>query len=67
MAMRTVGDLIRVLNYYKENENYPEFEKYNLCIDVADDDAFLPDFRDIELYINSDIGQVEIGAKTEDE
>ena len=36
MAMRTVGDLIRVLNYYKEN--YPEFEKYNLCIDVADDE-----------------------------
>jgi hypothetical protein len=65
MAMRTVGDLIRVLNYYKEN--YPEFEKYNLCIDVADDDSYEHDFRDIELYINTDIGQVEIGAKTEDE
>ena len=57
--MRTVGDLIRVLNYYAEN--YPEFEKYNLCIDVADDNSYLHDFRDIELYINTDIGKFEIG------
>ena len=60
MAMKTVGDLLRVLNYYKEN--YPEFEKYILCTDVADGDSFEHDFRDIEIYINTDIGQVEIGA-----
>ena len=64
MAMRTVGDVIRVLNYYKDN--YPEFEKYNLCIDVADDDSYKHDFRDIELYINSDIGQVEVGYSDND-
>lgn len=63
--MRTVGDLIRVLNYYAEN--YPEFEKYNLCIDVADDNSYLHDFRDIELYINTDIGQVEIGHSDDKE
>lgn len=60
MAMKTVGDLMRILNFY--NEHYPEFEKYNLCIDVAGDDAIYHDFRDIELYINTDIGQVEISA-----
>jgi hypothetical protein len=60
MAMKTVGDLLRVLNYYKEN--YPEFEKYLLCIDAAPEDEIYHDFRDIELYINSDIGQVEIMA-----
>jgi hypothetical protein len=60
MAMKTVGDLMRILNFY--NERYPEFEKYNLCIDAADEDSIVHDFRDIVLYINSDIGQVEIMA-----
>ena len=58
--MKTVGDLIKVLNYY--SSIYPEFEKYNLCIDAADEDSIVHDFRDIVLYINSDIGQVEISA-----
>ena len=61
--MKTVGDLLRVLNWYKEN--YPEFEKYNLCIDVADGDSLVHNFKDIELYINTDIGQVEIGIVEE--
>lgn len=61
--MKTVGDLLRVLNWYKEN--YPEFEKYNLCIDVADGDSLAHNFKDIELYINTDIGQVEIGIVEE--
>ena len=60
MSMKTVGDLMRILNFY--NEHYPEFEKYNLCIDAADEDSIGHDFRDIVLYINSDIGQVEISA-----
>lgn len=61
--MKTIGDLLTILNYYKEC--YPEFEKYNLCIDVADDDDLLPDLREVGLYINSDIGQVEIFADDE--
>ena len=64
MAMKTIGDLLRVLNYYKEN--YPEFEKYLLCIDASPDDEVYHDFRDIELYINSDIGQVEIMISDEE-
>ena len=58
--MKTVGDLIRTLEYWKEQ--YPEFEKYNLCMDVAPDDAKYPDLRDICMFIDSDIGQVEIMA-----
>ena len=61
--MKTIGDLLTILNYYKEF--YPEFEKYNLCIDVADDNDLLPDLREVGLYINSDIGQVEIFADDE--
>lgn len=61
--MKTVGDLLNILNFYKEH--YPEFEKYNICIDVADDNDILPDLREIGLYINSDIGQVEIFAEDE--
>ena len=56
--MRTVGELLETLLYYKEN--YPEFEKYNLCMDIAPDEAEYPDLRDITLYVNTDIGQVEI-------
>ena len=59
--MRTIGDLLTILNHYKDN--YPEFEKYNLCIDVSPNDDFQgigPDLRDVKLYVNTDIGQVEI-------
>lgn len=62
--MNTVGDLLRVLNYYKDN--YPEFEKYILTIDAADDDSLTHDFRGVELYVNTDIGQVEISYTEKD-
>lgn len=62
--MKTVGDLIKVLNYY--SSTYPEFEKYNLCINIADDNDIYPNLKDVEIYINSDIGQVEISAVTEE-
>ena len=61
--MKTVGELLTILNYYKEH--YPEFEKYGLCINVADDDDFIPELKGIGIYINSDIGQVEIYADDE--
>lgn len=63
--MRTVGDLIKVLNYY--SSILPEFEKYNLCIDISDDNDIYPNLKDVEIYINSDIGQVEMSAITEEE
>ena len=59
--MRTVGELLETLLYYKEN--YPEFEKYNVCIDIAPEDAEYPILKDINLYVNTDIGQVEIMPK----
>ena len=62
--MRTVGDLIKVLNYY--SSILPEFEKYNLCIDISDDNDIYPNLKDVEIYINSDIGQVEMSAITEE-
>ena len=62
--MRTDGDLIKVLNYY--SSILPEFEKYNLCIDISDDNDIYPNLKDVEIYINSDIGQVEISAITEE-
>ena len=62
--MKTVGDLIRVLNYY--NSIYPEFEKYNLCMNIADDNDIYPNLKEVEVYINSDIGQVEMSAITEE-
>ena len=63
--MRTVGDLIKVLNYY--SSILPEFEKYNLCIDISDDNDIYPNLKDVEIYINSDIGQVEMSAITEEQ
>lgn len=62
--MNTVDDLINILNKYKEY--YPEFDKYNICINVANDDDIYPKLKDVCLYINSDIGQVEFFAKTND-
>lgn len=62
--MNTIGDLIKTLEYCKEQ--YPEFEKYNLCIDVAPDDAKYPDLKAVCIFIDSDIGQVEIMAKIDD-
>ena len=62
--MKTVGDLMNLLNYY--NSIYPEFEKYNLCIDIADGNDIYPNLKDVRIYINSDIGQVEMSAITEE-
>ena len=62
--MKTIGDLIKVLDYYKEN--YPEFEKYILTIDAADGDSLTHDFRNVEMYINTDIGQVELSYSDKD-
>ena len=62
--MQTVGDLMEVLEFY--DSNFPEFRKFSLCMDVAPDYAEMPDLRDINLYINTDIGQVEIYAKMDE-
>lgn len=61
IGMRTVDDLMKVLEFY--DSNFPEFRKFNLCMDVAPDYVEKPDLRDVNLYINTDIGQVEIYAK----
>lgn len=52
---------MKVLEFY--DSNFPEFRKFSLCMDVAPDYVEMPDLRDVNLYINTDIGQVEIYAK----
>lgn len=56
--MKTVDDLIKTLEECKER--YPEFGKYVICIDAAKDEDKYPNLKDVKLYINTDIGQVEI-------
>ena len=56
--INTVDDLIETLNECKER--YPEFGKYVICINAANDDDIYPKLKDPKLYINTDIGQVEI-------
>lgn len=56
--LTTVDDLLNVLNMYKER--YHEFGKYAICIDAADEDAKLPNLKSVALFIDSDIGQVEL-------
>ena len=58
MWIATVDDLINELNMYKER--YPEFGKYAICIDAADRNAKLPDLKSVAIFIDSDIGQVEL-------
>ena len=55
--MQTVDDLIKTLEDCKKR--YPEFGKYIICIDAAKDDDTYPNLKDVKLYINTDIGQVE--------
>ena len=55
--MNTVDDLIKVLEDCKKH--YPEFGKYVICIDAANEDDKYPNLKDVKLYINTDIGQVE--------
>ena len=55
--MQTVDDLIKVLEECKKQ--YPEFGKYIICIDDTPDYAVFPVLKEVKLYINTDIGQVE--------
>lgn len=60
--MNTVRDFINVL------EKLPEEQKdYILCIDAADGYESIPRLRNVALYINTDIGQVEIEPQYTDE
>lgn len=61
--IQTVDDLIRELETCKER--YPEFGKYCVCIDVADDNEIYPKLKSPKLYVNTDIGQVEIYGDSE--
>lgn len=62
--MRTVDDLINTLERYKKE--YPEFGKYNICIDVSGEDDIIPRLTDVAMYINTDIGQVEFFGECDD-
>lgn len=53
----TVGDLLEIINYYKEH--YSEFEKYDVCLDISRPNDELPNLKTPRLYVNTDIGQVE--------
>lgn len=55
--MQTIDDLIKTLEDCKKR--YPEFGKYIICIDAANDEDKYPNLKDVKLYINTDIGQVE--------
>ena len=56
--IQTVNDLINVLTDYKNL--YPEFGKYNICVNASNPDDIIPTLKEPLLYINTDIGQVEI-------
>jgi hypothetical protein len=56
--IRTVDDLINTLEKYKER--YPEFGKYIICVNASLPDDIIPTLKEPMLYINTDIGQVEI-------
>ena len=57
-TIKTVDDLIKSLNECKER--YTEFGKYIICIDASGNDDTIPKLKEPKLYINTDIGQVEI-------
>lgn len=61
--IQTVDDLIKKLETCKEH--YPEFGKYCVCIDVADDNEIYPKLKSPKLYVNTDIGQVVIYGDSE--
>jgi hypothetical protein len=61
----TVDDLIKTLEDCKKK--YTEFGKYIVCIDVSKEHEVVPKLKDIKLYINTDIGQVEIYGENDDE
>lgn len=60
----TVDDFIKVLEDCKEK--YSEFGKYIICVDVSKPDDVIPTLKEPKLYINTDIGQVEIFTEDED-
>ena len=56
--MYTVDDFINTLESCKKQ--YPEFGKYIICVDASSEEDVIPVLKDPKLYINTDIGQVEI-------
>ena len=56
--IQTVDDLINTLEKCKEL--YPEFGKYIICVDASKPNDIIPTLKEPKLYINTDIGQVEI-------
>lgn len=56
--IKTVDDLIEILENCKKR--YSEFGKYIICVNTSADDDIIPTLKDPKLYINTDIGQVEI-------
>lgn len=63
--IRTVDDLINTLEKYKER--YPEFGKYIICVNASLPDDIIPTLKEPMLYINTDIGQVEIYTEDDEE
>ena len=62
--IKTVDDLINVLTDCKNR--YPEFGKYIICVDASNPDDIIPNLKEPKLYINTDIGQVEIFTEDEE-
>lgn len=56
--MYTVDDFINTLENLKKR--HTEFGKYIICVDASSDEDVIPVLKDPKLYINTDIGQVEI-------
>lgn len=56
--IHTVDDLINILTDCKNQ--YPEFGKYIICVNASNPDDVIPTLKEPMLYINTDIGQVEI-------
>lgn len=61
----TVDDFIKTLEKCKGM--YSEFGKYIICVDASNPDDVIPTLRDPKLYINTDIGQVEIFTEDEED
>ena len=62
--IKTVDDLIKTLEDCKSR--YPEFGKYIICVDASNPDDIIPTLKEPMLYINTDIGQVEIFTEDEE-
>lgn len=62
--IKTVDDLIKTLEDCKNR--YPEFGKYIICVDASNPDDIIPTLKEPMLYINTDIGQVEIYTEDDD-